>query len=194
MVCGSLVIRVASATCTSCDNTAHVTYDTIRLTGLSPPPPHSSLMDYLETHKIWVPGRHFSPVPLSQKWTQYIATQDRCDTGSGAPTEYSYVTTLGSNIRRPRSFPPSTGKKHGPRNSRNQVMRIGFDTEPALQTRLPDPEPELQPPTPIDMRTHRQSIKFIESRLKDLECAIPSEPPLAPSAISQPARCLLTPS
>ena len=70
MVCGSLVIRVASATCTSCDNTAHVTYDTIRLTGLSPPPRHSSLMDYLETHKIWVPGRHFSPVPLSEKWSR----------------------------------------------------------------------------------------------------------------------------
>jgi hypothetical protein len=70
LVCGSLVIRVASATCTSCDNTAHVTYDTIRLTGLSPPPRHSSLMDYLETHKIWVPGRHFSPVPLSEKWSR----------------------------------------------------------------------------------------------------------------------------
>ena len=27
------------------------------------------LMDYLEKHKIWVPGRHFSPVPWHQQYT-----------------------------------------------------------------------------------------------------------------------------
>ena len=152
------------------------------------------LVDYLHKHKVAIPGRHFSPVPLSAKWLTHLGGQDRFDTGSGAPTEYSYVTTLGSNIRRPRSFPPSTGKKHGPRNSRNQVMRIGFDTEPALQTRLPDPEPERQPPTPVDMRTHRQSIKFIESTplpasMNEYQC---TEPGIQSSAMHSYAMALYT--
>ena len=73
-------------------------------------------------------------------------------------------------------------------------MRIGSDTEPALQTRLPDPEPELQPPTPINMRTHRQSIKFIESTplpasMNEYQC---TEPGIQSSALHSYAMALYT--
>jgi hypothetical protein len=37
------------------------------------------LVDYLRKHKVAVPGRHFSPVPLSKKWLTHLSEQDRFD-------------------------------------------------------------------------------------------------------------------
>ena len=67
-------------------------------------------------------------VPLSQKWTQYIATQDRCDTGSGAPTEYSYVSTLHKSKARGTTSNAGHKNKKGKYNQKSNgaaaVLRI----------------------------------------------------------------------
>ena len=68
------------------------------------------LVDYLHKHKVAIPGRHFSPVPLSAKWLTHLGGQDRFDTGSGAPTEYSYVYTLRKS--KARGTTSNTGHKN----------------------------------------------------------------------------------
>ena len=128
------------------------------------------LMDYLEKHKIWVPGRHFSPVPLSQKWTQYIATQDRCDTGSGAPTEYSYVSTLRKS--KARGTTSNTGhknkkSKYNPKsNGAAAVLRIsnGANTaDPVLQFPVTPRAPAMPVLPRVSVKVHRQAVRLVES-------------------------------
>ena len=79
-------------------------------------------------------------MPLSAKWLTHLGGQDRFDTGSGAPTEYSYVSTLRKS--KARDTTSNTGhknkkSKYNPKsNGAAAVLRIsnGANTaDPVLQ-------------------------------------------------------------
>jgi hypothetical protein len=82
---------------------------------------HLKLMDYLEKHKIWVPGRYYPPVPFSPEWEKHLKTRTEsprteryrepsCD-GSLESNEFTAVNN--SQSRRSKRRESNCDKSHG---------------------------------------------------------------------------------